>query len=112
MVALAYAWNLVVRQKKSVWEAIIWTVFWGGIAAFAFKPEWLDTLGRLTGIKRRENVATVTSIGLLFFLVFYLIIRMEELSQRLTNITRDVALREAGLPEKKPFDSAQGGKPK
>src|SRR5207249_2039028 len=35
LTAIFYAWNLVMRQKKTVWEACFWTVFWGAIAAIA-----------------------------------------------------------------------------
>jgi hypothetical protein len=100
-VAVAYAWNLVVRHKKTVWEACLWTVFWGGIAAIALEPSFLDYLSRLTGIQRRENAAVVSSIGILFFIVFSLVIRLEELGQRLTRLTRQIALRDAGLSEEK-----------
>ena len=97
MVAILYAWNLVFRQKKTVWEAVLWTVFWGGIAVIAFNPSLLDVLSQLTGIQRRENAALVSSIGILFFLVFYLVIRLEELEKRLTRLTRRLALRDAKL---------------
>ena len=35
-----------------------------------------------------------------FFIVFYLVIRIEELQQRLTKIVRDEALHDAGLDKK------------
>ena len=40
LLAILYAWNLVMRQKKTIWEALLWTLFWGAIAAIAiFLPE-------------------------------------------------------------------------
>ena len=98
-VAIAYAWNLVFRQKKTVWEAFLWTIFWGAISFIALEPGSIDYITKITGIKDRENAVMVTFLGILFFLVFYLIIRLEELEQRQTKIIRKVALRDADLEE-------------
>ena len=100
LVAIGYAWSLVKRQKKTVWEAILWTIFWGIIAAVAFEPKLLNYLTAATGIKDQVNAVLVTGMGLLFFLMFYTLIRIEELEQRQTRIIREIALREAGLEKK------------
>jgi hypothetical protein len=97
LIAMVYAWNLVLRQKKTIWEAILWTLFWGAIAWVAFYPGTLSYLSAVTGIKSQENAVIVTSIGILFFMVFYMIIRLEELEQRQTRMIRNIALRDAGL---------------
>ncbi|MDD4319817.1 MAG: DUF2304 domain-containing protein [Candidatus Peribacteraceae bacterium] len=97
VIALLYAWNLVLRQKKSVLEALLWTLFWGGVTLIALFPWILGYLSVLTGIKDQVNAIFVTAIGILFFTVFYLVMRVEELEQRLTKVVRAVALREAGL---------------
>ena len=93
-VAITYAWNLVLRQKKTLWEAILWTLFWGSIIAIAVYPESLDYLSRFTGIKDRENAVLVTTIAVLLFIVFYLIIRIEALEQRQTRVIRKLALKD------------------
>jgi hypothetical protein len=56
-------------------------------------------LSSITGIKKNENAATITAIGILFFIVFYMIMRLEELEQRLTKVIREQALED--LPERK-----------
>lgn len=100
IIAMVYAWNLVLRQKKTIWEALLWTVFWGVIAWIALYPGMLSYLTAVTGIKSQENAVVFTSIGIIFFLVFYIIIRLEELEQRQTKMIREVALREVGLEKK------------
>ncbi len=97
LLALFYAWNLVLRKKKTIWEAVLWTLFWGGIAFIALEPQVLGYLSALTGIKDQVNAIFVTSIGILFFLVFYIVVRLEEMDQRQTRLIREMALREAGL---------------
>jgi len=101
LVAIIYAWNLAFRQKKSVWEAILWSVFWGAVAGIALFPSVLTYLQAVTGIKSQVNAVLVTAIGLIFFIIFYLVIRLEELEQRQTRIVRQIALKEAGLESKK-----------
>lgn len=97
LVAIFYAWSLMMRKKKTVWEVILWTLFWGVIGVIAFRPNLLSYLTFITGIRDQESAVLVTAIGILFFIVFYLIIRIEELQQRQTRLVRSIALRRAGL---------------
>ena len=108
LTAILYAWNLVMRQKKTVWEACFWTFFWGAIAAIALFPEFLTYLSAATGIVNHENAAIVTFLGILFFMVFYIIIRIEEIEQRQAKMIRTLALMEAGLESGK--RKAENGK--
>ena len=100
LIAIAYAWNLVVRQKKTIWEAILWTVFWGFIVVIALVPGSIDYLTAATGIEDRENAVVVTFLGILFALVFYIVVRLEELEQRQTRVIRKIALKDVEEKEK------------
>ncbi len=97
LTAIFYAWNLVMRQKKTVWEACFWTLFWGAVGAVAIFPSFLTYLSTVTGIASRENAVIFTALGILFFMVFYMVIRLEELERRQTKIVREMALRDASL---------------
>lgn len=97
LLAIVYAWNLFLRHKKTFWEVLLWTLFWGAIAAIAFYPSVLSYLSVVTGIGDQESAVLVTFIGILFFMMFYLIIRLEELEQRHTKLVRAIALQEAGM---------------
>jgi hypothetical protein len=101
IIAIIYAWNLTMRQKKSIWEAFLWTVFWGIIALIAIEPGLLSYLTVVTGIKSQVNAIITTSLGILFFLLFSLVVRMEELEQRLTRVVREAALKEWETKEAK-----------
>ena len=98
IIILAYAWNLVLRRKKTVIEGLMWTFFWVGISYISFDPTTLQYLSDLTGIRKSENAATITAIGVLFFIIFYLVVRIEELEQRLTRVIQERALSDAGIP--------------
>lgn len=92
--AVLYAWNLVWRRKKSVWQAVLWTMFWVFIGAIALFPDLLYYLTLVTGIQDRVNAVFITSFGVLFFLVFYLVMKTESLQQEHHLFIRRVALRE------------------
>ncbi len=100
-VAVLYAWNLVMRQRKTIWEAALWTIFWGVIAYIALFPNILSYLSALTGIANQESALIVTFLGILFFMIFYLIIRVEELEQRYARVMRALALKDAWLESDK-----------
>ena len=100
LLAMAYVWNLVMRQKKTIWEAFLWTVFWGGVAFVALRPGVLTYLSVITGVKDQVNAFFATAIGILFFLMFYIIVRLEELNQRQSRLVRMVALKQAELDKK------------
>ena len=95
--AILYAWSLVSRDKKTVWEAAVWTIFWLTVAGIALFPDLLEYLTHVTGVQKRENAVFVTSIGILFFVVFYLVMRLEALEQRQTRIVQKMALKKARL---------------
>lgn len=97
LLAVFYVWSLVLRQKKTIWEGSLWTIFWAAIAIIALFPSVLDYLTFVMGFKDRQNALLITFLGILSFLIFVLIVRLEELEQRQTKLTRSLALRDAGL---------------
>lgn len=100
LVAVLYAWNLALRHKKTIWEAILWSIFWGAVAFVALEPGALTYLSVITGVKSQANAFFATAIGILFFFMFYMIVRMEELSQRQNKLVRMMALKGAGLDDR------------
>ncbi len=102
LVAILYAWSLFKRDKKTLWEVVLWTLFWGALASIALFPRLLTYLTIATGIRSQVNAVIVTAIGVLMFLVFSIIVRLEELSHRYAKIMRALALKDADLENKKP----------
>lgn len=93
LVLIVYVWNLMLRQKKTIWEALLWSVFWIGVGYVSLFPNQLSILSEITGIERNETAVMVTALGVAFFIIFYLVIRIEALEQKLTSFVRDEALR-------------------
>lgn len=98
--AVYYAWSLWFRQRKTLWEAVLWTGFWGGIAGVAMFPESLHYFRVLTGIKSSASAVLVPVIGIIAFIVFTIIIRLEELQQRHADLIRTIALKDAELADR------------
>ncbi len=99
-VAMFYAWSLFKRDRKTLWEATLWTFFWAGVGCIALFPGLLTYLTIITGIRSQVNAVIVTAIGILMFLVFSIIVRLEELSQRYAKIMRALAIRDMELDGK------------
>lgn len=98
--AMLYAWSLFKRDKKTLWEVVLWTIFWGGIAFIALFPGLLTYLTIVTGIRSQVNAVMVTAIGILTFIVFSIVVRVEQLNRRYAKIMRAIALKDADLLDK------------
>jgi hypothetical protein len=94
-----YAWNHVLRGTKTIWEALLWTVFWGAIAVIVLFPSWISVLTTWTGIRDQANAVFAIAIGILLFVVFLIIVRLEKMEKRITDMVRREALSDAGLRE-------------
>lgn len=73
-------------------------LFWLGIWALAivaiFYPEQTTRLARIAGIGRGVDVVTYVSIAILFYLVFRLHVYMEDLRSQLSELIREVSIKE------------------
>lgn len=96
-----YAWSHALRGTKTIWEACLWTFFWGAIAVIVLFPSWISLLTTWTGIRDQANAVFAIAIGILLFMVFHIIVRLEKMEKRITDIVRQEALEEAGLIEDK-----------
>lgn len=94
---IAYAWSHVLRGTKTFWGAILWTLFWGFVAAIVLFPAWIQFLTLWTGIKDQANAVFAIAIGILLFIVFHILVSIEHLQKRITDLARIQALRDAGL---------------
>ena len=97
---IVYVWNHVLRGTKTIWEALLWTFFWGGVASIVLFPSWLSLLTTWTGIKGQANAVFAIAIGVLLFIVFHMLVRLERMQKRMTEIVRYGAIKDSDLSEK------------
>lgn len=94
LLMLFYAISKFRRKSKSMRELFIWAFFWGAISFVAIYPEVTNIVARITGIQNNVNAVVFVAFILLFFIVFKLLIIIEEMEQRITSIVREESLRE------------------
>ncbi len=82
------------RGNRTARELVAWIAVWGGVAAFAAYPRAADAAGRLLGIKSGSNAVLAFAVVVLFYLALRSAFRVEQLEDRLTELTRELALRD------------------
>ena len=94
LIMIAKAFSRFRRGEKTWRELLLWIVIWGVFAFIGLWPSSVEGLSGFLGIKSGLNVIIFSSIAVLFFIVFQLILAYEVLEMRLTRVVRDVALKD------------------
>ena len=86
------AFSLYSKKKQTWRELLAWVVVWGGIGYVAWNPTILDRLPPMVGIKSGVNVLIFFGFVVLFYAVFRLLVKVEELERKLVEVVRKQAL--------------------
>lgn len=88
------------KQKRSIFSTVVWTVFWGTIACFSFAPHILSTfLADVLGFADNVHAVLFLGLGLCFLIIFYLSSVIDKLESQLTRLVRKLALQEIEIKE-------------
>jgi len=98
------AFSLYSKRKQSGRELLLWIVLWFGIGLVAIYPAVLDVLPPIVGIKSGINVLIFFGFVVLFYAVFRLLVKVEDLEEKLVKMNRERAFREQ-IP---PFKGVRG----
>lgn len=79
-------------KKISLGELFFWLAIWGGLIFVVFFPESISKVARLVGIGRGIDVIVYTSIGLLFYLIFRIYVKLEDTEKEITRVVREIAI--------------------
>lgn len=71
---------------------IFWVCFWIAVGAVTFAPQTTDALARFAGVGRGADMVVYLSLVGLFFLVFRLFIKIEDVEQEITQLVRKDAI--------------------
>jgi hypothetical protein len=100
-----FAWSRAFyrfREKKiTSGQFIFWTLLWVGIVSAVFFQGWTVWIASLLGIGRGADLVVYVSIVLIFYLLFRLYVKTENIEQEITRITGQLAVERARLPKKK-----------
>lgn len=81
-------------QKISVSELIFWLAVWSTLLGVVFFPVIVSEIALFLGIGRGTDVILYVSIGVLFYLVFRLYVKLEESQRQITLLVREISLKE------------------
>lgn len=81
--------------KYSPRNAIVWVIFWIGVALLGIMPnEIANSLSKGLGFRDAPNAIIFVALGLLFLMVFYLSAALNRVENQLTELVREIALKE------------------
>jgi len=74
---------------------VFWLVFWLLAGVVAVWPDTTFIVARFVGITRGADLVVYSSLALLFFMVFKIMVRIERINKNITKLTRKQALDES-----------------
>lgn len=80
------------RGDISSRELTIWTVFWLLVGLVAIVPKKTDAVAQWLGVGRGVDLLVYISIIVLFFIVFKIIVKLENIDRDITKVVRNAAL--------------------
>jgi hypothetical protein len=85
-------------HSLSVRELVFWVLVFGGILSVLLAPEMSSGIARYLGIGRGTDVVVYTSVVVLYYLVFRIYVRLENVQHQLTLLLRELALMQSMEP--------------
>ena len=82
------------RGTLTVGPFALWALFWIAVIVVALRPETTAAVARVAGVGRGADLAIYLALMLVFFLLFRLFARIEELERQLTRLVRAQALKD------------------
>ena len=82
------------RGDRTVRELLAWLAVWGGIAGLAAYPHAADVAGRWFGIRSGSNALLTFALLVLTYFTLRSLFLVERLEERLSELTRQIALRD------------------
>jgi small membrane protein len=73
----------------------LWGLFWTLVVVAALRPETTDLFARWLGVGRGVDTAMYLSFLTIFYLVFRLFTKLEDLDRQLTRVVRANAIKDA-----------------
>jgi len=81
------------ERKVTVKEFILWFIIWVALIVVAFFPEVLVFFGDLSGFRRGMDLMIFLSVGLLFYLVFRIYVKLDEQEKEITKLVREISFK-------------------
>jgi hypothetical protein len=82
------------ERRISLKEFIFWIIFWLAVLFVVLMPETTSLAANLVGVGRGSDLAVYLSIVLLFYLVFRIFVKLDNIESEITKIVRKEAKEE------------------
>lgn len=83
------------RQRRlGALSFLLWLLLWGAIGAVILFPNTTVVVARFVGIGRGADLVLYLSVMLNFYFIFRLVVRLDLIDREITQIVRNLALRE------------------
>jgi hypothetical protein len=91
LVHVALRWR---SRSLGAGQLIFWALVFGGILLVLLVPQASVRVAHLLGVRRGTDIVVYGSMALLFYLVYGLYVRLENLQRRMTRMLRELAIKE------------------
>ena len=88
------------RGALSLRRLIGWFLLWLIVIVVVYHPAFSDTVAVFLGVSHGTDAAFFIAILLIFYVIFKLLMRIENLEQNLTKIVREIAFRNGNRSDK------------
>ncbi len=91
-------WRVVLkfrRRELKVSEFIMWLIFWLAVGVAFVTPESLTKLANLLGIGRGADLVLYVAVVVVFYLMFRIFVRLENMEKNITKVVRKKAIDQA-----------------
>jgi hypothetical protein len=101
--ALSRVFLRVKAHQLMIREALFWGIIWCGIIVVLWVPDITTPLATMLGLSTRQPVDTLVYIAIvvLFYLIYRIHAKQEELQHDVTRLIRIVSIQEAKGPKGK-----------
>ncbi len=99
----SFAWSRVLLRFKdkrlTPGELLFWSGIWGAAIVIAVLPGIAAFISEWVGIRRPIDVAVYAGIILLFYMLFRLYVRVEQIDRNVTKLVRSIAISTPRKPQ-------------
>lgn len=71
---------------------VFWSLFWVAVSTVVLLPQTTDIVASFVGVGRGVDVVVYLSIVVLFYFVFRIFVRIEDLERDITRLVRTISL--------------------
>lgn len=86
--------------KISLWAFIGWIILWLWVGIIIWIPGVTTHIAKILGIGRGADLLIYGSIITLFYLIFRIYVKLEDIERQITLLARKFALRNVSKPKK------------